>query len=373
MARKTQSKRLISVSMTYKAVPNCLKFSLVACFLLLLQTALGQAGKPAAKEPEMQSALKEVDDLLARNQKLLGGAVVALVYKDGKIVYKKELGEDFNVKTQIPMAASSQWLTAALIMSLVDEGKLSLDDPIVKYIPIYASYSKKYITIRNCLSHTHGILADKNIQVKKKYASLEEEATAYAKKEIERNPGEQFFYSGIGPSIAGRIAEIVTKKSFDRLIQERILRPLKMRQTNFGQDFDKAIDPSGGLVTSANDYMNFLVMLLDKGMFEGKRVLSEKAIAEMQKIQTGQAVIKYVPKLAEGYDYGLGEWLMEKDGSGKATAIGCPSLLGDLPYIDYCRNYACIILVKASPAEQKKDLYLSIKEAIDKQMTSNCK
>jgi CubicO group peptidase (beta-lactamase class C family) len=338
-----------------------------------LQPAFSQAGKPVAKEPEMQSVLKEVDDLLASNLKLLGGAVVTLVYKDGKIVYKKELGEEFNAKTQTPVAGCSNWLTAALVMTLVDEGRISLDDPVTKYIPIYASYSKKYITIRNCLAHTHGILAEKGVLPKKKYATLEEEVTAYAKKEIERNPGEEFFYSSMGLTIAGHIAEIVTKKPFDRLIQERILRPLKMRQTNFGQDFDKAIDPSGGAVTSANDYINFLTMILNKGVFEGKRVISEKSIEDMQKIQTGQAVIKYVPKPAEGYEYGLGEWIMEKDGSGKATAVGSPSLAGDWNYVDYCRGYACIILVKARLAEQKKDVYVSIKEAIDKQMTSTCK
>ena len=362
--------------MTYNAGPNCLKFSLIGLFLLLLQPAFSQTGKPVAKEPEMQSALKEVDGLLARNQKALGGAVLTVVYKNGKIVYKKELGEDFTVKTQAYIAGSSQWLTAALIMILVDEGKLSLDDPVTTYIPVFATYSKKYITIRNCLTHTHGIEADaglKGLLSKKKYPTLEEEATAFAKREIERNPGEEFFYSGIGFNIAARVAEIVTKKGFDRLIQERLLRPLKMRQTNFGQDFDKAIDPSAGGVTSANDFINFLTMMLNKGVFEGKRILSEKSLEEMGKMQTGQAVNRYVPKTVEGFDYGFGEWVFEKDGSGKATVVGCPSLYGTWPFVDYCRGYACLILTRALIPEQKKEVYLSIKEAIDQQMTSTCK
>lgn len=378
MVHKTQSKSQITESMTYQAVPNCLKFSLIACFLLLLQPVFSQTAKPAvkAKEPEMQAALSGVDDLLARNQKALGGAVVALVYKDDKIVYKKEIGEDFNAKTQAPLAGSSQWLTAALIMTLVDEGKISLDDPVTKYIPVFSTYSKKYITIRNCLTHTHGIEADaglKGLLAKKKYATLEDEATAFAKREIERNPGEEFFYSGIGFNIAARIAEIVTKKGFDRLIQERILRPLKMRQTNFGQDFDKAIDPSAGGVTSANDYINFLAMILNKGVFEGKRILSEKSLEEMEKMQTGQAVIRYMPKVTEGLDYGFGEWIFEKDATGKATVVGCPGLYGAWPYVDYCHGYACVILTKTLLPEQKKEIYVSVKDAIDQQMTSTCK
>jgi CubicO group peptidase (beta-lactamase class C family) len=343
------------------------------CFLLLLQSAFSQAGKPAAaKEPEMQAALKDVDDLLDRNQKLLGGSVVTLIYKDGKIVYKKELGAEFNVKTQSTIGGAGQWITAALIMSLVDEGKISLDDPVTKYIPIFASYSKKYITIRNCLSHTTGILADKGFVAGKKYSTLEDEAAGYAKKEIERNPGEMFFYSHVGPNLAGRIAEIVTKKTFDRLIQDRILRPLKMRQTNFGNDYERAIDPSAGMVTTANDYINFLAMILNKGTFEGKRVLSEKSIDEMQKMQTGNAIVKYTTKAGEGYDYGLGLWVMEKDAAGKATVVGCPAISGTWPYVDYCRGYACLFLVKDQPVEQK-NVYLSIKEAIDKQMPGNCK
>ncbi|MBS1566950.1 MAG: beta-lactamase family protein, partial [Bacteroidetes bacterium] len=240
------------------------------------------------------------------------------------------------------------------------------------YIPVYSSYSKKYITIRHCLANTHGIQADpaglKGMLTKKKFASLEEEAIAYAKKEIERNPGEEFVYSGMGMSIAARVAEIVSKKTFDRLIQDKILRPLKMRQTNFGQDFDRALDPAGGCVSTATDYINFLTMILNKGMFEGKKILSEQSIAEMQKLQIGNAVIKYTPKAAEGFECGLGDWIMEKDAGGKPTVVGCPGLYGAWTYVDYCRGYAFLIFVKSPLPEQRKDIYMTIKEAVDAQM-----
>jgi len=347
--------------MAYKVRLLCLKFSLLACFLLLLQPAFSQYN------------FGDVEALLTRDLKLLGGNVVTMIYKDGKIIYTKQLGEDFNAKTQAPVANAGQWITAALIMNLVDEGKLSLDDPVTKYIPLYTQYSKKYITIRNCLTHTTGIQAERNLFPHKKSGSLEDEVNGFAKKEIERNPGEMFFFSEIGCNIAGRIAEIVTKKTFDRLVAERILRPLKMRQTTFYLDFDKAIDPSGGAYSSATDYMNFLVMLLNKGTFEGKRILSEKSVEEMQKMQTGQAVVKFTPKQGEGFDYGLGEWILEKDASGKATALAGPSLLGTFPYIDYCRGYACIFFTKGLLPEQKKELYLSLKDAVDQQIPSTCK
>jgi CubicO group peptidase (beta-lactamase class C family) len=157
-------------------------------------------------------------------------------------------------------------------------------------------------------------------------------------------------------------------------MQERITRPLKMRATNFNNgDFNVAPNPSGGAISSAADYLNFLTMILNRGVFEGKRILSEKSIDEMQKVQTGGAQIRYTPKVAEGFDYGLGEWIQEKDGSAKTTAVACPGLFGTWPVVDNCRGYASIFFVKTLLSEQKKEIYLSLKEAIDQQMGSNCK
>ncbi|MEO5684729.1 MAG: serine hydrolase domain-containing protein [Chitinophagaceae bacterium] len=351
--------------MSCKIKSNCLKFSSLFAFLLLLQPARAQYN------------FNEVDELLTKNQKLLGGDIIAMIYKDGKLVYNKQLNKEFTGKTQVPIASCSKWLTAALTMIFVEEGKISLDDPVAKYIPVFTSYSKKYVTIRNCLSHTTGIHAEepglKAILSNKKYATLEEEATGIAKREIERNPGEMFFYSNIGLNIVGRILEVVSKKTFDRLIADRLLRPLKMRQTTFYIDYDKSFNPSGGALSTANDYINFLSMILNKGMFEGKRILSEKSIAEMQKVQTGSAVIKYEPAIALGYGYGLGEWIRDKDASGAGTVITSPGIFGSYPLIDNCRGYACLIFAKTLLNEQKKEVYDSLKDAIDKQISSNCK
>lgn len=351
--------------MSYKIILNCLKFSLLSAFLLFLQPAWAQYN------------FSQVDELLAKNQKALGGDVIVMVYKDGKIIYNKQTNKEFTGKTQAPVASSSKWLTAALAMMFVEDGKISLDDPVTKYIPIFTSYSKRYVTIRNCLTHTTGIHAEepglKAALQSKKYSTLEDEVTGFAKKEIERNPGEMFFYSDIGLNIVGRILEIVSKKTFDRVIADRLLRPLKMRQTSFYIDYDKSVNPSGGAVSTANDYINFLGMILNKGVFEGKRLLSEKSIAEMQKIQTGNAVIKYAPAAVQGYGYGFGNWILEKDASGAGTVISSPGLYGTFPYVDYCRGYACLVFVRTLLVEQKKDFYNSLMEAIDQQLQSNCK
>src|SRR6185369_11466512 len=258
--------------MSRKVRDFCLKISILIGFLQFLQPAWAQYD------------FTNVDKFLTTNQKALGSSLVVMVYKDGKVVYKKEMG-DFDAKTQAPIASCSKWLTSALVMTFVDEGKLKLDDRIDKFIPFFDNYMKGYITIRNCLSHTTGVEADKPGLVgflgRKKYETLEEEVNSFAsKRQIISNPGKDFAYSMVGMNTAGRAVEIVSKKTFNKMMLDRVLKPCGMRATNF--DADNAPNPSGGALSTATDYLNFLVMILNKGMINNKRVLSEKAIEEME-------------------------------------------------------------------------------------------
>src|SRR6201999_2106946 len=150
-----------------------------------------------------QSGFDAVDQLIKQNQKELGQGFVLLVVKDGKVLYQKQGYPDFVAKTQAPIAAAGDWMTAALVMTFVDEGKLSLDDKVTKYIPLFGKYMKGYITIRNCLTNTTGIWPDAEgvmkVLQKSKFESLEDEVSNYATKhDIQTNPGTEFFYSNIG-------------------------------------------------------------------------------------------------------------------------------------------------------------------------------
>lgn len=300
-----------------------------------------------------------LDQYLQKNQKQLGNNVVALVWKDGKLVYQKELGE-FNAKTQAPIGASSQWLTAALVMTFVDQGKLDLDEPVNTYLPIFNKYMKSYVTLRHCLTHTTGIEREPRISSKlmerKKYESLEEEVNAIAAKEISNNPQKEFFYGGYGFSIAARVCEIVGKKTFDRLMQERITRPLRMKGTNFSNENGGAPNPGAGAQSTANDYINFMSMILNKGMFEGKRILSEAALAEMHKAQYADLPVKYLPTAVNGMSCGLGAWIAEADDKGNATIVSSPGFFGCYPIISLKKNYAAVLLSKSLLNEQKKEL-----------------
>ena len=345
--------------MSLKIKQICLICSLAASFLLLLQTTKAQD-------------TSAISSFLLKNQKTIGKAV-ALVWKDGKIVYQKELGTDFNAKTQAPIAASSQWLTAAVVLTFVEEGKISLDDPVGKYLPEFNKYMKSYLTVRQCLMHLTGFERDKGLNTKvtfgRKYQTLEEQVNALAAKEITSNAGEQYFYGSYGPAIAARVVEVVGKKQFERLAQERIFRPCKMRATNFGFD-GGCPNPGFGAQSTANDYLNFLIMLLNGGTFEGKKVLGEASIKELQRAQLGSEPVKYKPEAVAGFDVSYGTYILEKDASGNAQVISSPSLAGTWPWIDLCRKYAAILLVADVKNEVKKDTGIQFKEKVDEAIGS---
>ncbi len=316
-----------------------------------------------------------LDAELTAKQQLLGNNVVAMVWKGDSLVYKKEMG-GFNSKTQAPIASCSKWLTAALVLQFVDEGKLSLDDKVVKYIPELEKYFKNYITIRHCLSHMTGIADDdkiiKKILQRKKFASLEEEVNEFAARDIRSNPGTDFWYGNIGLNMAGRVLEVISRKKFDVLIKSKLFVPLGMTKTSFADLTGVPVNPSGGAKSTADDYMKFLVMLLNKGKHNGVQVLSEKSVVEMMKVQNTGSQIKYAPKSAEGYTYASGSWVVEQKNS-TATALASPGLFGTWPMIDFCRGYAYIVFVKNLQGEERADVHRSLKKIIDTQVPSACK
>ncbi|HXB07105.1 MAG TPA: serine hydrolase [Puia sp.] len=349
--------------MSYQVKFNCRRFSLFSSFLLFCLYSFSQGNFDA------------VDQLLKQNAKAFGGGYVMLVWKDGKIVYQKQANQDFTAKSPAPIAGAANWITAAVVMTFVDEGKISLDDKVTQYIPLFGKYMKGYITIRNCLTHTSGIRTDQSVTsvlAKQKFESLEDMVNSYASKhDIATNPSSEFFYSNLGPNIAARVLEIVSKKSFERLVRERITGPLKMRGTNFANQEGGATNPSGGAQSTANDYINFLTMLLNKGTFEGKRILSEKSVEELGTPQLAELPVKYLPKELTGARFGLGEFITGMNSSGGSAIIACPNLLGTAPFIDKCRGYAAILIAE-KPEEEKKPLYQNLVNLVGEAIGGGC-
>jgi len=352
--------------MSYKRKAFCLKCSCLTLILLFFQPAFAQYD------------LSRLDQVIEQQKTVLGKDLVAMIYKNDSLIYKKEVGE-FNSSTQAPIASCSKWLTAALVMIFVDEGKVSLDDKVAKYLPEFDKYFKGYITIRQCLAHMTGI-EDEGITIKKllqrrKFSSLEEEVNHFTSNHsIRANAGNDFWYGNIGLNIAGRVLEVISKKKFDVLIKQKLFTPLGMTKTTFSS-LNGPLNPSGGARSTADDYMKFLVMLLNKGKYKGKQILSEQSVNELRKVQNNQEQIKYAPKSAAGYTYASGSWVVETRAADPrmGTAFASPGLFGTWPMIDYCRGYAYIIFVKNFLGEERADVHKELKKILDAQISSGCK
>src|SRR5688500_18009243 len=170
--------------MSYKTRYVCLSFITMSVMMLNFQIIHVQQ-------------IGSIDGMGEQRKKQFGGKMVVMVWKD-TIVYKKLVGEDITLNTQMPIGCTSAWLTAALAMTFVDQGKIDLDDPVSKYLPIYSTYAKSYLTIRHCLANVTGIEPEKGgvqkIFQKTKFATLEDEVKAIAKREIKNKTGEESYY-----------------------------------------------------------------------------------------------------------------------------------------------------------------------------------
>ncbi len=336
---------------------NCLKASMVAVFLLFLQAVFAQGSFSA------------LDQALEENKKLLGKDISVAVTTADTIIYQKNIG-DVQPKTPVPIGASSQWFTTALIMQLADEGKLSLDDKITQYLPIFDSYRKGYLTIRHCLTHQTGI-GREGFKVaalfeKSKFNMLEEAVLDIAKKDIHANAGEEFRFSNYGMVIVARIAEVVTKKRFEQLMRTRIFVPLGMRNTSFVTDDGTAPNPANGAKSTATDFAKFLQMLLNGGKGGGKPILSEGAVQDMRKVQLVPPQSALLPKTTQGYAFALGSWAIDNNippGS-PANILALPNFNGVWPVVDFTRKQAMVVMAKEFSGEQRPDVYHNLKDKV---------
>lgn len=351
--------------MSAKIRTSSLKVSPILFFLLLFQ--FGQA----------QNRFDAAATIMDQQAKTLKQELVLVVASKDTTLFTKDSKTFSALRGQAELGQSSQWLTAALVMVLVDEGKISLDDKVSQYIPAFASYGKSYITLRHCLSHFTGIHHETIRAVKffekKKFANLEEAVASYVKKEIQNNAGEAYRYNNMGPDIAGRVLEIVTKKKFDMLAQQKLLRPLGMRQTTFSTLDGSALSPADGARGTAGDYIRFLRMLLNGGMHNGQRILSETSVAALRQVMTTTANRKYSPEPMQAFEYALGAWSVSGNQGGKATVLTAPSFSGTTPLVDFCRGYAFMYLQKEATEEAKLPVRNQLQAALEPLFGAACK
>ena len=288
--------------------------------------------------------LERVDSLMAGyvREGVIPNAV-SFVARNGRIIHCKAYGYR-NAEANIPVkttdifrwASQTKAITTAVLLTLFEENKFLLDDPLEKYLPMFA-HPKVYvsgsaekgdlvtrpangsITVRHLLSHTSGYSynsfgEDVRVINYEHPVTTKEIVERIARTPLMHDPGEKYTY-GFNTDIAGHLAEVISGKTLDVLMKERIFEPLGMNDTYFYLPAEKqdrlvkmyirpsnserfSLDPEAveqnyplapmpfhgggaGLNGPVEDYAKFCQMILNKGEFNNHRVLGRKTVELM--------------------------------------------------------------------------------------------
>lgn len=210
------------------------------------------------------------------------------------------------------VASLSKTFTATLVMTLVDEGLLDLDEPIVRYLPdleLYDSEAQDTITLRHLLSHSSGLLGDFFVDFGLGADALDTAIRHFPELRQLTRPGELWAYCNSGFHLTGAVVQRVLATPFETAMRERIFEPLGMKQTGFfaheaivwpvaighnqtepggdehqlaPQYYPRNRNPAGGVISSAPDLLRFAAMHLQEGDLDGRRVLTAQSARSMQ-------------------------------------------------------------------------------------------
>jgi CubicO group peptidase (beta-lactamase class C family) len=347
----------------------------------------------------------------------IAGAIV-LIQQHGKPVYHQSFGvQDVVSKSPITdqtifrLFSMTKAISSVVAMTLVEDGKLKLDDPISKYIPSFANVKvgveqiaadgsktlelvppRKPPTVLDLMRHTSGITYGfyGDSLVRKAYAAsnlyggdfdLAEFAERIAKLPLQDQPGTLWDY-GHSTDVLARIMEIASGKSLLAIDRDKLLDPLGMKDTGFfvtdpekqkllaqpvpndsdfrvGRENNPAVvkkweSASGGMVSTMADFSRFAQMLLDGGKFEGKTILSPAAFKEMttDHVGPGSGIGRdffYFP--GDGFGFGLG--LAVRTDAGNAV----PPPPGSLDELKWDGASGCYFII-----DRRQDMFFVLLE-----------
>jgi CubicO group peptidase (beta-lactamase class C family) len=298
-------------------------------------------------------------------------------------------------ETLFRIASMTKPVTAIGIMILADEGKLNPDDDVAKYLPefknqmLVAEKGKDTVTLkkparpvklRDLLTHTGGIASyppGVDDVYDKRNRTLAETTLAAALRPLDFEPGSKWAYCNPGIDTLGRVIEVVSGESYEAFLQKRVFDPLGMTDTTFypmadqvkrlALTYGKGRDghlvagpfalvglpphprhpiPAGGLVSGAADLAKLYRMMLNKGTLDGHRILSERAVAEMTRTQTGDIKTGFV----DGMSFGFG-WAVVKEPKGVTEMLslgtfGHGGAFGTQAWIDPKRDLFMVLLIQ---------------------------
>ena len=314
--------------------------------IVATRSAAGGQGEPPASR-EVTAALQPYLD-----QYKLAGYIAIVADRTGKVHYQNLAGyADVEGKKPISaddvfwIASMSKMFVGASIMMLEDEGKVSLDDPVTKFIPQLGKWMVveekdsshvllkpvlRPVTIRHILSHTSGLTGLSELQqvAGADGTPLKARAIASVTGPLQWQPGEKYQYGNQGMNVAARIVEVVSGMPYEEFLQTRFFDPLGMTETTFwpseaqvarlagtyGANKEKTgyvrggigfltkpysdrlhryPEAGGGLFSTTHDIFRYGLLLANDGELDGKRYLSHAAMEELRKEQTGKTKVNY--------------------------------------------------------------------------------
>jgi len=294
-------------------------------------------------------------------------AVIVLVDRNG-IIYDHGVNADLDYANWIASATKVPSILA--FMTLISEGKVSLDDPVSKYLPGFDS-DKAAMKVRHTMALTAGFQfnhptldpgPDMDMNWRPSPFTLEECVNEIAQLTLEAPPGEKFLYGSVSHSVYGRIAEVVSGKSWADFFNERLAKPLGITKATYGPTRNPRL--SGGLVCSTRDYSRILTMVLRGGEMDGRQIVSPRLIREMY---TDNGAEFTMARKDGPVAYGMGWWINRVNGKGRATLISDPGGQGAHPWIDLERGYGGYLFVRKTLQDGVR-LYGNVRPLIEAAM-----
>ena len=386
----------------------------LALAIVLATTTYAQQPKPA--NASTAAIDKVLADAVARGDV---PGVVAMVTDRRGIVYQGAFGvadassgRPMTVDTVFRIASMTKPVTSLAAMQLIEQGRLSLDDPAEKYLPQLANLkvfetvdgatgaytvrsAKKGPTVRHLLTHTAGFGYNFTSPIVRDFKPRAGET--YAAGPLLFDPGEQWLYS-TGIDWAGRIIESLSGKNLETYFRDHIFSPLRMADTAYNLKDDRQrrmtvvhrrradgtfqVDPvqppmsvtqpigGGGLASTAPDYTRFLQMLLNQGTLNGVRIVSPETVAAMGRNHIGSVGVRAVKTalperssdftfVADGRDkWGIGFMITvdAKPGGRSAGSLSWGGLNNTYFWVDHSRGIAGVILMQFLPFSDSKAL-----------------
>lgn len=301
---------------------------------------------------------------------------ITLVARGGKVIQVDAVGYSDLAAKKLMKADDLFWIasmtkpiTGIAVVMLQDEGKLSVDDPVEKHLPEFKGQwlvgertkdtlalkrAARPITLRDLLTHTSGL---GNMESPRSNASLAELVTGYSQVPLQFEPGSKWAYSNPGINTLGRVVEVVSGKPFAVFLDERLFKPLGMKDTTFwpsayqarriaktyetGKDKKGLVEtdnfflkglpvtdrsrtpyPAGGLFSTAEDIAKLYQMMLNGGSVAKKQYLTTDAVKQLTSTQTGDIKTGFT----DGMSWGLG-FQVVKEPQG-VTAMLAPGTFG---------------------------------------------